>query len=166
MSSDGVSAVTVTRDEGNADAPGSSGDRNAEADGREIPRLRLYADLTYCPCYIDMSIYARGQLTYQPTTGIRIALFPVHLQDPQLPLEPGGMPRRLGPFRIPPEARHHFTNAIRNGEGFTIDIRHERLLRFDSEEFDERRILHLLINVLHLLISRHDIGLNYANVVI
>ena len=53
MSSDGVSAVTVTRDEGNADAPGSSGDRNAEADGREIPRLRLYADLTYFPGYID-----------------------------------------------------------------------------------------------------------------
>ena len=49
MSSDGVSGVTVTRDKCNADAPGSSGDRNAEADGREIPRLRLYADLTYFP---------------------------------------------------------------------------------------------------------------------
>ena len=60
MSSDGVSAVTVTRDEGklgNADAPGSSGDRNAEADGREISRLRLYADLTYFPGYIDKSLY-------------------------------------------------------------------------------------------------------------
>ena len=56
-------------------------------------------------------------------------------------------------------------NAIRNGEGFTIDIRHERLPRFDSEEFDERQFLHLLINVLHLLISSHDIGLNYASIV-
>ena len=46
MSSDGVSGVTVTREKGNADAPGSSGDRNAEADGREFPRLRLYTDLT------------------------------------------------------------------------------------------------------------------------
>ena len=160
MSSDGVSGVSVTRDKGNADATGSSGDRNAEADGREIPRLRLYADLTYFPGYIDKSLYARGQHTYQPTTGIRIALFPVHLQDPQLPLE-----ECLGPFRIPPEARHHFTNAIRNGEGFTIDIRHERLPRFDSEEFDERQFLHILINVLHHLISRHDIGLNYASIV-
>ena len=59
MSSDGVSGVTVTRDKGNADAPGSSGDRNAEADGREISRLRLYADLTYFPAYIDKSLYAR-----------------------------------------------------------------------------------------------------------
>ena len=68
--------------------------------------------------------------------------------------------------RTVPEARHHCTNAIRNGEGFTIDIRHERLPRFDSEEFDERLFLrHLLINVLHLLISRHDIGLNYASIV-
>ena len=93
-----------------------------EAIGREIPRLRLCADLTYCPCYIEKSLYARGQLTYQPTTGIRIGLVPVHLQDLQLPLA-----ECIGPFRIPPEARHHFTNAIRNGEGFTIDIRHERL---------------------------------------
>ena len=42
MSSDRVSGVTVTRDKGNADAPGSSGDRNAEADGRKIPGLLLY----------------------------------------------------------------------------------------------------------------------------
>ena len=81
---------------------------------------------------------------------------PVHLQDPQLPLE-----ECLGPFRIPPEARHHFTNVNLNGEGFAIDIRHrdERLQRFDSEESDKRMFLHLLINVLHLLISHHDIGL-------
>ena len=58
MSSDGVLGVTVTRDKGIADAPGpgSSGDRNAEADGREIPRLRLYVDLTYFPGYLDKSL--------------------------------------------------------------------------------------------------------------
>ena len=37
--------------------------------------------------------------------------------------------------------------------------------RFDSEEFDERQFLHLLINVLRLFISSHDIGLNYASIV-
>ena len=42
---------------------------------------------------------------------------------------------------------------------------HERLQRFDSEDFDECQFLHLLINVLHLLISLHDIGLNYASIV-
>ena len=47
----------MTRDEGNADAPGSSSDRNAEADGCEIPRLLLYADLTYFPDYIDKSTH-------------------------------------------------------------------------------------------------------------
>ena len=66
---DRVLAVTVTRDDGNADhpgsdpaadAPGSSCDLKAEADGREIPRLQLYADLTYSPCYIDKSLYARS----------------------------------------------------------------------------------------------------------
>ena len=55
-----------------------------------------------------------------------------------------------------------FKNAIRNGEGFTVDIRHDSLPRFDSEDFDERQFLSVLINVLHLLISRHDIGLDYA----
>ena len=62
-----LSAVTVTGDEGNADAPGSSGDRKAmqmplvraAADGREIPRLLLYVYLTYCPCYINKSKVSR-----------------------------------------------------------------------------------------------------------
>ena len=40
MSLDGVSAVTVTRDEGKADAPGSSGNRNAEADGPDSGSMR------------------------------------------------------------------------------------------------------------------------------
>ena len=88
-------------------------------------------------------------------------MVPVHQQDLQLPL--AGC---LGPFQIPPEARSQSTNAIRNGEAFTIDIRHERLPRFYSEDFDERQFLHLLINVLHILISRHDIGLNYASIVL
>ena len=88
MSSDGVSAVRVIRDDGNvdhlaADAPGSSGDRKAEADGSKIPRLQLYADLTYSSCYIDKSLYARSQLIYQPTRG----LVPVQLQDLQLTLQ-------------------------------------------------------------------------------
>ena len=84
MSSDGVSAVTVTRDDsddGNADTPGSSGDRDAETDGHETLRLRLFADLTYSPCYINTPLYARNQLTYQPTTGIRKGLDPVHLKE-------------------------------------------------------------------------------------
>ena len=91
MSSDGVSAVTVTRDDCNPDQPaadthGSIGDRKAEANGREIPRLLLYEDLIYSPYYIDKSLYARSQFTYQPTTGISRGLVPVHLQDLQLPL--------------------------------------------------------------------------------
>ena len=98
MSSDGVSAVTVTRDDGNADQPaadahGSIGDRKAEANGREIPRLLLYEDLIYSPYYIDKSLNARSQLTYQPTTGISRGLVPVHLQDLQIPLA-----ECLGPF--------------------------------------------------------------------
>ena len=87
-------------------------------------------------------------------------MVPVHLQNLQLPLA-----ECLEPFRFPPEACHYFINAICNGEGFTIDIRHERLPRFDSEDFDERQIQHLLINVEHLLISHHDIGLNHASIV-
>ena len=62
-----LSAVTVTGDEGNADAPGSSCDRKAmqmplvraAADGREIPILLLYVYLTYCPCYINKSQVSR-----------------------------------------------------------------------------------------------------------
>ena len=64
------------------------------------------------------------------------------------------------PRTVPDSAR-----SAPPGEGFTIDIRHERLPRFDSEEFDERQFLHLLINVLRLFISSHDIGLNYASIV-
>ena len=53
------------------------------------------------------------------------------------------MAESLGPFRIGPEARAEFTNAIRNGEGFrvTVDIRHNSLPRFDSEDFDESQFL-------------------------
>ena len=91
MSLDGVSAVMVILDDGYADhpaadAPGSSGDRKSEAYDREIPRLWLYADLTSSLCYIDKSLYARSQLTYQSTTGITRGLIPVHLQDLQLSL--------------------------------------------------------------------------------
>ena len=107
--------------------PDSLNFRNSEADASEIPRPLLCADLTYSPCYMDKSRYARSQLIYQPTTRINIGFVPVHLQDLQLQLA-----ECIGTFWIPPEARLHFTNAIRNGEGFTIDIGHERLPRFDS----------------------------------
>ena len=82
--------------DGSSDAPGSSCDRNAEANGSEILRIRIYVYLIYSPCYIDTSLYARSQLTYQPITGISRGLVPVHLQDLQLQLA-----ECLGPFRIP-----------------------------------------------------------------
>ena len=68
-------------------------------------------------------------------------------------------------LRIGPEGRADFINAIRNDEGFTVDIRHDSLPRFDSEDFDESQFLSVLINVLHLLISHRDIGLDYAAIV-
>ena len=74
MSLDGVSAVTVIRDDGNADhpaadAPGSSGDRKSEAYDREIPRLWLYADQTTVPVTLTSPSTPEANLHTNPPRG-------------------------------------------------------------------------------------------------
>ena len=81
MSSDEEFAVTVSPADGNANAPGSRGDRDAGPDGREIPMhkgpLRFYVDLDYSPSYMNKS--------YMQTTGI-MGPGPINQQALQVPL--------------------------------------------------------------------------------
>ena len=88
---------------------------------------KAFENLDYFPPYINKSIYARAQHTYQPSTGI---MEPGTVNQQAL-LVPLALAESRGPFRIGPDSKRALIsqtpNAISNGEGFTVDIRHDSL---------------------------------------
>lgn len=74
------------------------------------------------------------------------------------------------PINIGPKEWYNLREAICDGGCFIIWIGIPRFHKFQPinspiDEWSEDHLLSILINVLHLLISRHDIGLDYAAIV-
>jgi len=155
--SDGGSAVTVLRADGNANAPESGGDRDPGHGVQLYDAFVLKMDVRFCAGSPDRSnIYPRDRVTFQPT--IRI----MNTSRPRPSAHSFGFDSY---DTVPAELLPHIINDIRTGQGFTIDILHEPMPRIGSVQFDERHFLAVLINVLHRLMSLLEIGLDYPTIV-